>query len=56
MLNSDRISTTKKDESDRAVAAMTGYWGYRPLEDFTKVHRESLIELRTYATVICDRM
>lgn len=25
--------------------AMTGYWGYRPLADFTKVHRESLIEL-----------
>ena len=24
---------------------MTGYWGYRPLADLTKVHRESLIEL-----------
>ncbi|MEG4806409.1 ISAs1 family transposase [Microcoleus sp. F8-D1] len=27
------------------LGAMTGYWGYRPLADFTKVHRESLIEL-----------
>ena len=24
---------------------MTGYCGYRPLADFTKLHRESLIEL-----------
>ncbi|MEP0772209.1 transposase family protein, partial [Trichocoleus sp. ST-U1] len=27
------------------LGAMTGYWGYRPLEDFTRVHRHSLIEL-----------
>lgn len=27
------------------LGAMTGYWGYRPLEDFTMVHRETLIEL-----------
>ena len=27
------------------LGAMTGYWGYRPLEDFTRVHRQSLIEL-----------
>lgn len=27
------------------LGAMTGYWGYRPLEDFTKIHRQSLIEL-----------
>lgn len=27
------------------LGAMTGYWGYRPLEDFTVVHRQSLIEL-----------
>jgi hypothetical protein len=26
------------------LGVMTGYWGYRPLEDFTIVHRESLIE------------
>lgn len=26
------------------LGAMTGYWGYRPLEDFTKEHRHSLIE------------
>jgi hypothetical protein len=24
---------------------MNGYWGYRPLEDFTLTHREKLIEL-----------
>ncbi len=27
------------------LGAMTGYWGYRPLEDFTVTHRERLIEL-----------
>lgn len=27
------------------LGAMTGYWGYRPLEDFTLVHRQNLIEL-----------
>jgi predicted transposase YbfD/YdcC len=27
------------------LGAMTGYWGYRPLEDFTVVHRENLIKL-----------
>lgn len=27
------------------LGAMTGYWGYRPLEDFCTVHRQSLIEL-----------
>ena len=27
------------------LGAMTGYWGYRPLEDFTRVHRQSLIQL-----------
>ncbi|MEP0770122.1 ISAs1 family transposase [Trichocoleus sp. ST-U1] len=27
------------------LGAMTGYRGYRPLEDFTRVHRQSLIEL-----------
>ena len=27
------------------LGTMTGYWGYRPLEDFTKIHRQSLIEL-----------
>ena len=27
------------------LGAMTGYWGYRPLEDFTVVHRQKLIEL-----------
>lgn len=27
------------------LGAMTGYWGYRPLEDFTRVHRQNLIEL-----------
>ncbi|HYW17924.1 MAG TPA: ISAs1 family transposase [Nodularia sp. (in: cyanobacteria)] len=27
------------------LGAMTGYWGYRPLEDFTVTHREKLIEL-----------
>ncbi len=27
------------------LGAMTGYWGYRPLEDFTKIHRLGLIEL-----------
>ena len=27
------------------LGAMTGYWGYRPLEDFTKIHKQSLIEL-----------
>ena len=27
------------------LGAMVGYWGYRPLEDFTRVHRKSLIEL-----------
>ena len=26
------------------LGAMTGYWGYRPLEDFTRVHRQNLIE------------
>lgn len=26
------------------LGAMTGYWGYRPLEDFTVVHKQSLIE------------
>lgn len=26
------------------LGAMTGYWGYRPLADFTVVHRQSLIE------------
>ncbi|HEY9693579.1 MAG TPA: hypothetical protein V6D15_15335 [Oculatellaceae cyanobacterium] len=24
---------------------MTGYWGYRPLEDLTVTHRQRLIEL-----------
>src|SRR3569832_556856 len=24
---------------------MTGYWGYRPLEDFTRVQRQNLIEM-----------
>jgi hypothetical protein len=23
------------------LGAMTGYWGYRPLEDFTRIHRSS---------------
>lgn len=27
------------------LGAMTGYWGYRPLEDFTNVHRQSLIQM-----------
>jgi len=27
------------------LGAMTGYWGYRPLEDFTVTHRQRLIEL-----------
>lgn len=27
------------------LGAMTGYWGYRPLSDFTVVHRQKLIEL-----------
>lgn len=27
------------------LGAITGYWGYRPLEDFTVVHRQKLIEL-----------
>jgi hypothetical protein len=27
------------------LGAMTGYWGYRPLADFTVTHRERLIEL-----------
>lgn len=27
------------------LGAMTGYWGYRPLEDFTRVHRQTLIEM-----------
>ncbi|MHC5827554.1 MAG: hypothetical protein ACYT04_69660, partial [Nostoc sp.] len=27
------------------LGEMTGYWGYRPLEDFTKIHRLGLIEL-----------
>ncbi|MDZ8080079.1 MAG: transposase family protein [Nostoc sp. DcaGUA01] len=27
------------------LGAMTGYWGYRPLEDFIRIHRQSLIEL-----------
>lgn len=27
------------------LGAMTGYWGYRPLEDFTVTHRQKLIEL-----------
>lgn len=27
------------------LGAMTGYWGYRPLEDFTRVHRQNLIEM-----------
>ncbi|MBE9107115.1 transposase family protein [Nostoc cf. edaphicum LEGE 07299] len=27
------------------LGAMTGYWGYRPLEYFTRIHRQSLIEL-----------
>jgi hypothetical protein len=27
------------------MGAMTGYWGYRPLADFTVVHRDSLIEM-----------
>jgi len=27
------------------LGAMTGYWGYRPLADFTVVHREKLISL-----------
>lgn len=27
------------------LGAMTGYWGYRPLEDFTVVHKQKLIEL-----------
>ncbi len=26
------------------LGAMTGYWGYRPREDFTVVHRQSLID------------
>jgi hypothetical protein len=27
------------------LGAMTGYWGYRPLSDFTVVHRKKLLEL-----------
>ncbi len=27
------------------LGAMTGYWGYRPLADFTVVHRQNLINL-----------
>ncbi|MBD1893412.1 transposase family protein [Coleofasciculus sp. FACHB-129] len=27
------------------LGAMSGYWGYRPLEDFTVVHRQRLIQL-----------
>lgn len=27
------------------LGAMTGYWGYRPLADFTLTHRQRLIEL-----------
>ena len=27
------------------LGAMTGYWGYRPLEDFTNVNRQSLIQM-----------
>ncbi|MDZ8227117.1 transposase family protein [Nostoc sp. ChiVER01] len=27
------------------LGAMTGYWGYRPLEDFTLTYRQRLIEL-----------
>ena len=27
------------------LGAMTGYWGYRPLEDFTNLHKQSLIDL-----------
>lgn len=27
------------------LGTMTGYWGYRPLEDFSRVHRQTLIEM-----------
>ena len=27
------------------LGTITGYWGYRPLEDFTRVHRQTLIEM-----------
>lgn len=27
------------------LGTMTGYWGYRPLADFTQTHRQTLIEL-----------
>jgi hypothetical protein len=30
------------------LGAMTGYWGYRPLEDFTVIHRHKLIELLNF--------
>ncbi|WP_392477876.1 transposase family protein [Nostoc sp. C110] len=27
------------------LGAMTGYWGYRPLEDFTRIHRQFFLSL-----------